>query len=170
MVFTKQELAISLFEIQEKYTSATLGVFTNETLNKPPVAGFRTVTQLAIHCSIVRASVLADILADDSIRKDVKASFPNGEQAPAITLKALLEMRLADFEIFRARFGRIDWDSLDSPFKTHFGNYSTPRNYLSLILQEEIHHRGQMILIARLFGLTPPEAPYSALAELGVQH
>ncbi len=167
-MFTNHESAISLFEIQERYTSATLSVFTDETLNKAPVEGFRTVAGIAVHCLIVRASSIAAVLTDDSIIKDLKVRFPTGEQISEITLDTLLKLRQDSFQNFRAGLERIDWNNLDSRFKTHFGNYSTPRNYLSLILQEEIHHRGQMTLICRLFGLTPPDPPYTELAELGL--
>ena len=168
-MFTNQESAIRLFEIQKNYTATTLAVFNDETLNKAPVNGFRTVAELAAHCIIVRESCIGAILADDSIIADLKVRFPHSEQIPAITLIGLLDIWRESWRIFRAGLDRIDWGKLDSPFKTHFGNYSTTRNYLSLILQEEIHHRGQMILICRLFGLTPPKAPYNEIAELGVE-
>jgi len=167
-MFTNQESAIRLFAIQEKYTSATLSAFTDKLLNTTPAPGFRTVAELAAHCMIVRESSLATILADDSLLEDLKVCFPDGEKVSRITLDDLLKIRRERFKAFCDGLKRIDWALLDSPFKTCFDNYSTPRNYLMLILQEEIHHRGQMTLICRLFGLTPPFPPYKELAELAV--
>lgn len=167
-MFTSKRSAIRLFEIQEEYTRATLKSFTDLVLHKRPVAGFRTVAELTAHCIIVRESSLASILADSSILKNLKSRFPNGEEIPAVTLEDLLELRRKSFATFCAGLKRFNWETLDKPFRTYFGNSSTARNYLTLILQEEIHHRGQILLICRLFGLTPPEAPYRELAELGV--
>ncbi len=167
-MFTSKRSAIRLFEIQEKYTCATLGCFSESALSRNPVEGFRSVAELAVHGIIVRESSLASILADDSMLLNLKTRFPAGEKIQSITPSELLELRHTSFEIFCAGIEQISWDELDKPFRTHFGNLSTARNYLTIVLQEEIHHRGQMILIARLYGLTPPETPYEELAEMDV--
>ncbi|HJU84053.1 MAG TPA: DinB family protein [Holophagaceae bacterium] len=57
---------------------------------------------------------------------------------------------------------------LDDPFLTRFGNRSTPRNYLRMMLLEETHHRAQMTCTLRLFGLEPPDYPGQAWVELGL--
>lgn len=63
---------------------------------------------------------------------------------------------------------RLDKAALDQPFTTPFGNRSTPRNYLRVLLLEEQHHRAQMSQLLRLAGLEPPPYPGQAWVELGV--
>ncbi len=168
-MFKSKQSAIELFKIQENYTSATLERFSDSALNKSPVDGFRSVVELAVHCIFVRESSLASILGDDSMIHDLKLRYPDGESVKALTVEGILESHKSSFGTFYIGLERIDWNHLDIPFRTHFGNSSCARNYLTLILQEEIHHRGQMILISRLSGLIPPDAPYAEIAALGVE-
>ena len=63
---------------------------------------------------------------------------------------------------------RLEGTDLDRPFLTPFGNQSTPRNYLRMMLLEETHHRAQMSCLLRLSGLQPPDYPGQAWVELGI--
>lgn len=63
----------------------------------------------------------------------------------------------------------LEPQALDRPFTTPFGNLSSPRNYLRMMLLEETHHRAQMTMALRFFGLEPPEYPGRAWVELGIE-
>lgn len=167
-MFKDQKTLRELFEIESDCTRKTIQSFSEEFLNKRPCDGFRSGCHLALHICITRESVMASALQDKERLTEMRQRISSEEELAPLSLERILEIWDESQRVFASGLQALDWSKLDSPFQTFFGSQSTARNYLTLALLEESYHRGQMVVLLRLFGLSPAELAYRSIATLGL--
>jgi len=156
----------TIFELSTAHTLAVIRAVDPSGLwDQNPGSGVWSLRDQLRHIALVRESILRCLagVATTGLGAvfETEAWRLGGTQALADAFERHAE-RCRDL------LKELDPIQLDRSFTTPFGNQSTPRNYLRMMLLEETHHRAQMTLTLRLFGLTPPDYPGRAWAELGV--
>ena len=153
---------IATFNLTSAHTAALVAA-TPDGLWDRPWPGLRTLREQLLHLSLVRESICRQL-----------AGIPTAGLGATFETEAWQGGTAALGEAFEAHaarcrdlLGRVGGDP-DAPFTTPFGNRSTPRNYLRVMLLEEHHHRAQMSQLLRLAGAEPPPYPGRAWVELGV--
>ncbi len=145
-------------------TLAVIRAVPEDWWDRPPASGVPTLRDQLRHIALVRESILRCLAGEPTAGLgasfEAEAWIRGGTGSLASAFEAHAD-RCRDLR------GRLVGD-LDRPFTTPFGNASTPRNYLRVLLLEETHHRAQMTSILRIFGGTPPDYPGRAWVELGV--
>lgn len=158
--------ALQVLDLATAHTLAVIGVVAPaEAWDRLPGTGLMTLRDQLRHIALVRESILRCLAKVDTSGLGATFDTPSWRKGGTPELVAAFGEH-ADrcrclLEGLRSRAG-------NSPFTTPFGNLSTPENYLRMLLLEETHHRAQMTMTLRLFGLTPPEYPGRAWVELGV--
>ena len=156
----------AVFELATAHTLAVLrGVGADEAWDRAPGHGIWSLREQLRHIALVRESILRCLSGLETT--GLGATFETEAWTRGHT-EALAEAFEAHAQRCRVLLAGMDPALLDRPFTTPFGNQSTPRNYLRMLLLEETHHRAQMTMALRLFGLEPPEYPGRAWVELGV--
>lgn len=126
--------------------------------------GLKTLREQLLHIALVRESICRQLAGVPTAGLgDVfeTAAWRGGTMDLATAFQAHAER-------CRELLTHMEASNLDTPFTTLFGNRSTPRNYLRMMLLEEHHHRAQMTQLLRLAGIEPPPYPGQAWVELGV--
>ena len=154
---------LAAFNLASDHTAALVAA-TPDALWDRPWPGLRTLRAQLLHLALVRESICRQLAGEPTA--GLGAIFET-----AAWRGGTMELQEA-FEAHAARcrdlLGRVRGD-LGAPFTTPFGNRSTPRNYLRVMLLEEHHHRAQMSQLLRLAGVEPPPYPGQAWVELGVE-
>ena len=127
--------------------------------------GVRTLREQLLHMALVRESICRQLAGEPTTGLGTIFEAPGWKEGTTSLESAFKEHS----DRCRELLGRLNEGGLDTPFTTPFGNRSTPRNYLRMMLLEEHHHRAQMTQLLRLAGLEPPPYPGQAWVELGVE-
>ena len=159
------EAVLPVHDLAAAHTLATIRATPDAFWDRLPGAGMRSLREQLRHIALVRESIARCLAGEDT--SGLGATFET-----STWLDGGREALATAFEAHAARchdlLARLDPSALDRPFETRFGNRTTPRNYLRVMLLEETHHRAQMTCTQRLFGLEPPEYPGRAWVELNV--
>ena len=127
--------------------------------------GVKTLREQLLHIALVRESICRQLAGEATA--GLGAVF-EAEPWRGGTADLLLAFG-AHAARCRGLLERLDRSRPGESFRTPFGNRSTPRNYLRMMLLEEHHHRAQMTQLLRLAGIEPPPYPGQAWVELGVE-
>ena len=158
--------ALAIFEVATCHTLAVIGAVEPSNLwDQSPAPGAWSLREQLRHIALVRESILRCLAGVETT--GLGATFESDDWRSGGSAE-LTEAFEAHARRGRALLLGLDARSMDLPFTTPFGNLSTPRNYLRMMLLEETHHRAQMTLALRMVGLQPPEYPGQAWVELGV--
>ncbi len=133
--------------------------------DRTPLGAMKTLRTQLVHLALVRESIarclageetagLGELFEEEPWAHGGSESLASAFEAHAARCRKLLQ--------------RLRGADLGDPFVTRFGNRSTPRNYLRVMLLEETHHRAQMTAALRAFGLEPPDYPGQAWVGLGL--
>lgn len=157
---------LQVLDLATAHTLAVIrAVAPAETWDRNPCSGMLSLRDQLRHVALVRESILRCLAgvgtAGLGATFDTRPWMKGGTPELALAYGAHAERCQ---ELLKG----LDPEARNRPFKTPFGNLSTPENYLRMLLLEETHHRAQMTMALRLFGLTPPEYPGRAWVELGV--
>lgn len=153
------------FELATRHTLAVIAAAPEGRWDEAPAAGLKTLREQLAHIALVRESICRQLAGEPTAGLGLRFATDDWLRGGGAELSAAFgdhALRCAPL------LARIEEAKLDAPFTTPFGNRSTPRNYLRSLLLEEQHHRAQMTLALRLFGVEPPEYPGRAWVELGV--
>lgn len=153
------------FELATAHTLAVIRAVPAGAWDRIPAPGLPTLRDQLRHIALVRESIANCLAGVPTAGLGGTFETPDWTAGEGEALARAFE---AHAERCRARLGALDFGNLDRPFRTPFGNRSTPRNYLRVMLLEETHHRAQMTFALRLFGCEPPEYPGRAWVELGI--
>lgn len=156
-----RELAV--FELSTAHTAALIEA-TPDALWDRVWPGVRTLREQLLHVALVRESICRQLAGEPTAGLGERFETPEWRDGTASLSSAFL----AHADRCRDTLAKVDHATLDAPFLTPFGNRSTPRNYLRVMLLEEHHHRAQMSQLLRLAGLEPPPYPGQAWVELGI--
>lgn len=151
------------FDLATAHTAAVIAA-APESLWDRAWPGAPTFREQLLHLALVRESICRQLAGEPTVGLGAEFESPDWRGAGA-GLAAAFAAHAARCRVLLAR---LETDSLDAPFTTPFGNRSTPRNYLRVMLLEEQHHRAQMTQLLRLAGAEPPPYPGQAWVELGV--
>jgi uncharacterized damage-inducible protein DinB len=154
---------LGAFELATAHTAAVIAA-TPDALWDRTWPGLKTMREQLVHIALVRESICRQLTGEPTTGLGARFEAP-GWQGDTPDLAAAFA---AHADRCRELLARLDGTALDTPFTTPFGNRSTPRNYLRMMLLEEHHHRAQMSQVLRLSGLEPPPYPGQAWVELGV--
>jgi len=155
---------LDAFELSTAHTAALVQVTPDEVWDRV-WPGLRTLREQLRHLALVRESICRQLAGEATAGLGERFETPEW-QGGRVDLTAAFA---AHADRCRASLARVDFGKLDTPFTTPFGNRSTPRNYLRVMLLEEHHHRAQMSQLLRLAGLEPPPYPGQAWVELGLE-
>lgn len=147
------------FEIATSHTAAVIKATPDELWDRP-WPGVKTLREQLLHLTLVRESICRQVAGAPT------AGLGAGFEAPLWGEPVIAFA--AHAERCRRLLVKLPERAFDTPFTTPFGNRSTPRNYLQMLLLEEHHHRAQMTQLLRLAGQEPPPYPGQAWVELGV--
>lgn len=151
------------FEIATAHTASVIAATPDARWDEAR-SGLKTLREQLLHIALVRESICRQLAGEPTT--GLGARF---EEAPwSGGTPELGAAFAAHAERCRGLLARLDGSALDASFITPFGNRSTPRNYLQMMLLEEHHHRAQMTQALRLAGIEPPPYPGQAWVELGV--
>ena len=154
---------IAAFHLASGHTAALIAA-TPDALWDRPWPGLRTLREQLLHLALVRESICRQLAGEPTAGLGAAFETEGWRGGTA----GLGEAFAAHSRRCLASLERLDPAALDAPFLTPFGNRSTPRNYLRVMLLEEHHHRAQMSQLLRLAGQEPPPYPGRAWVELGV--
>lgn len=158
--------ALLVFDLATAHTRAVVAAVPDlATWDRLPGPGLGSLRAQFRHLALVRESILMCLAGEATA--GLGAVFESPAWASGTTA-ALGEAFDRHAQRCRERLAGLDPQALDQVFTTPFGNRSTPRNYLRMLLLEETHHRAQMTLTLRLLGCEPPAYPGQAWVELGV--
>lgn len=154
---------LDAFELSTAHTAALIHATPNEVWDRA-WPGLKTMRAQLVHLALVRESICRQLAGEPTTGLGERFETPDwrggaSDLSSAFTTHA---------DRCRASLAKLDLTTLDAPFTTPFGNRSTPRNYLRVMLLEEHHHRAQMSQLLRLAGHEPPPYPGQAWVELGI--
>lgn len=152
------------FELNSAHTLNVIRRIPAVAWDRLPGGSAVTLRDQLLHLALVRESICAALAGVDTTGLGAIFESP-AWRAPEADLPAAFEAHLLRCLHLLAT---ADPARIDEPFTTRFGNRSTPRNFLRAMLVEEVHHRAQMTVVMRLFGLEPPPFPGQAWVELGI--
>ena len=155
----------AVLELASSHTLAVIAAVPEGLWDLVPAEGLATLRLQLGHIALVRESILRCLAGEPTAGLGAVFETPPWVAGKTRELSAAFEVHASRCQ---ALLECIEWDRLDEPFTTQFGNRSTPRNYLRMLLLEETHHRAQMTLTLRLFGSDPPPYPGRAWVELGL--
>jgi uncharacterized damage-inducible protein DinB len=160
----KSQLAI--FQLATAHTRAVIALVEEDDWWDHRLSeSVRTLREQLVHISLIRESVIREVIGRETA--GLKESFASKGWIEGGTCMLLLAYHTHSSRCW-TDLQTLDCAHLDQLFKTPFGNISTPRNYLRLMLLEETHHRAQMIQSLRILGGKVPEFPGRDWAELGL--
>lgn len=155
-----------VFDLASAQTAAVIAqVPSAADWDRPGCDGLPTLRDQLRHLALVRESILCTLAGEDTAGLGQRFETEPWLKGDG---PALGEAFGAHTRRCRHLLSRVDPATLDRPFPTPFGNLTTPKNYLRMMLLEETHHRAQMIQALRILGLEPPEYPGRAWVELGI--
>jgi uncharacterized damage-inducible protein DinB len=155
---------LAAFELNSAHTLAVIRRIPAEAWDRRPGGSAATLRDQLLHLALVRESICRALAGVDT--EGLGDTFEEADwRAPEADLSAAFEAHILRCLHLLAT---VDGTRLDAPFTTRFGNHSTPRNYLRSMLVEEVHHRAQMTVLMRVFGLEPPPFPGKGWVELGI--
>lgn len=151
------------FHLNTRHTLAVIRAVPGELWDRAPGGSASTLRHQLRHLALVRESICLHLAGRPTAGLGALFEAPEWTSGDALAEAFETHARRCApcLEILSAR-------DLDAPFRTPFGNLSTPRNYLRCMLVEEVHHRAQMTCLLRLFGQEPPEFPGREWVELGI--
>lgn len=154
---------LAAFELSTAHTATLIHATPDDAWDRA-WPGLRTLREQLLHVALVRESICRHLAGEPTagLGERFEASDWKGRTAEVNSAFA------AHADRCRAALAKLDLATLDAPFTTPFGNRSTPRNYLRVMLLEEHHHRAQMSQLLRLAGYEPPPYPGQAWVELGI--
>ena len=155
--------AILAHDLAAAHTAALLAATPDAHWDRP-WPGLPTAREQLLHLALVRESICRQLAGEATAGLGAVFDSESWRGGTAALSSAFHEHAGR----CRALLLKLDAASLDQPFMTPFGNRSTPRNYLRVLLLEEQHHRAQLSQLLRLAGLEPPPYPGQAWVELGV--
>lgn len=151
------------FEIATAHTAAVLAA-TPDALWDEARPGLKTLREQLLHIALVRESICRQVAGEPTAGLGARFETPDWKGGTRELAGAFADHS----ERLRGLLARLDGTALDRPFITPFGNRSTPRTYLQMMVLEEQHHRAQMTQLLRLAGIEPPPYPGRSWVELGV--
>ena len=154
---------LDVFDLASSHTANVIAVVPDGLWDRV-WPGLKTLREQLLHIALVRESICAQIAGEPTAGLGSRLETPDWRGGtPELTAAFSSHARRC-----RSLLAGVDRFSLDASFITPFGNRSTPRNYLRMMLLEEHHHRAQMTQLLRLAGIEPPPYPGQAWVELGV--
>lgn len=152
------------FELNSAHTLAVIRRIPATAWDRLPGGSAATLRDQLLHLALVRESICRALAGVDT------TGLGDTFEAPAWRSPEADPCAAFEAHVFRCLqlLVKVDGLRLDEPFTTRFGNRSTPRNFLRSMLVEEVHHRAQMTVVMRLFGLEPPPFPGQGWVELGI--
>jgi uncharacterized damage-inducible protein DinB len=139
---------IQTWQDEAKRTESLLKAFTNDTLNKPTIPGYRTLGQLASHLIETPREMLE--------RTGLHVTGPEQNNSSLKTVQEILDEhhRVTSSVIHQVQ---THWNN-KSLHQTDmmYGQLWTRDQTLQALLFHLIHHRGQMTTLMRLQGLKVP--------------
>lgn len=154
---------LGVFDLATAHTGAVIAA-TPDGLWDRTWPGLKGLRDQLLHIALVRESICRQLAGEPTAGLGARFEEADWRGGTADLAGAFA----AHAERCRGLLARLDGTDLDAPFTTPFGNRSTPRNYLRMMLLEEHHHRAQMTQVLRFAGLEPPPYPGRAWVELGV--
>lgn len=156
---------LGAFELNSRHTRSVLHAIPDGAWDAAPGGSAAPLRAQLLHLALVRESICRCLANVDTAGLGAVFEGPEWRGGTA----ALAEAFEAHVARCRILLAGLRAEALDRPFHTRFGNRSTPRNYLRVMLVEEVHHRAQMTAVMRVLGLQPPPFPGKAWVELGVE-
>ncbi len=158
------EIQRAAFELNSRHTLEVIRLIPDEVWDRLPGGSAETLRHQLLHLALVRESICRQLAGEPTTGLGVTFEAPEWHN----NTPPLAEAFEAHTSRCRHLLERVRDEDLDVPFTTRFGNRSTPRNFLRSMLIEEVHHRAQMTVLLRLFGIDPPTFPGKAWVELGI--
>jgi uncharacterized damage-inducible protein DinB len=119
-----------------------------------PVPGLRSAAELAVHVSTTCVRDIARGVATGSISADEAAESRLAKELEKPGLIALARQCFDEADIAVARIGDAELQAMVStPWKSSWLGWVG----FSVMNDEFMHHRGQLYVYARLFGIAPPD-------------
>ncbi len=118
-----------------------------------PVQGLRSAAELAVHVSATCVRDIARGIAAGKVTADEAAE---GRTAAELDKPGLIAFAGQCFEEADAAAGRIGDAELQAMVSTPWNNSWPGWVGFSIMQDEFMHHRGQLYVYARLFGVAPP--------------
>ena len=155
---------LDIFDLASSHTANVIAATPDELWDRR-WPGLKSLREQLLHIALVRESICRQLAGEATARLGAVFETEAWRGGTADLLPAF------DAHANRCRglLERLDISRLDESFLTPFGNRSTPRNYLRMMLLEEHHHRAQMTQLLRLAGIEPPPYPGQAWVELGIE-
>jgi uncharacterized damage-inducible protein DinB len=152
------------FELNSRHTLEVVRLVPDDAWDRLPGGSAETLRHQLLHLALVRESICRQLAGESTAGLGTTFEAPEWHNNTSPLAEAF------DAHTGRCRdlLARVKDEDLDTPFVTRFGNRSTPRNFLRSMLIEEVHHRAQMTVVLRLFGIEPPAFPGKAWVELGI--
>lgn len=154
---------LDAYEVATAHTAALIRATPDEGWDRA-WPGLRTMREQLLHLALVRESLCRQLAGEATAGLGARFESPEWRMGT----EPLAAAFAAHADRCRVSLAQVDWAHLDVPFTTPFGNRSSPRNYLRILLLEEHHHRAQMSQLLRLAGFEPPPYPGQAWVELGI--
>ena len=165
---SKYEHFLGLFSLEMEYTQQVIDTIQEQNLDELACEGAFSIRQHIAHLCMVLESIPIAIHREEERYADLKDRCADIHGLDGLVKEGVLVAVQQSVERALEDLKRVNVDQLDERFRTIIGNYSSPRNYLFLLIQEIIHHRAQIMLIGRTLGDIPPTFPGREIAEWGV--
>jgi uncharacterized damage-inducible protein DinB len=118
-----------------------------------PVPGLRSAAELAVHVSATCVRDIAQGVATGSVTADEAAEHRLANELDKPALIAFARQCFDEADVAVARIGDAELQAMVStPWKNSWPGWVG----FSIMNDEFVHHRGQLYVYARLFGVAPP--------------